>query len=180
MASEGSAVRSVEDVRRDVAGVLSRFRRGRGMAFSFGDGGVPEAVLLTYDQFEDLGGESKFERRPGVVAAEVVGAELAEMVAAIRDGSFAPVVWGDGGEPEAVIMSTSQYRQLRGDDEPPPGTIDDPTRRVYASEPLPTSRAMTLDEIAAMMGPYTQQVLEEIRQEKREEAEGARREDDSR
>ncbi len=149
------------------------------MAFSFGDGGVPEAVLLTYDQFEDLGGESKFERRPGVVAAEVVGAELVSMVAAIRAGLFAPVVWGDAGEPEAVILSTSQYRQLRGDDEPPPGTIDDPTRRVYASEPLPTSRAMTLDEIAAMMGPYSQQVLEEIRQEKREEAEGARREDDS-
>ncbi|TDW91161.1 hypothetical protein EV647_4737 [Kribbella sp. VKM Ac-2566] len=38
---------------------------------------------------------------------------------------------------------------------------------------------MTLDEIAAMMGPYSQQVLEEIRQEKREEAEGARREDNS-
>ncbi|WP_134006334.1 hypothetical protein [Kribbella sp. VKM Ac-2566] len=53
------------------------------------------------------------------------------------------------------------------------------TRRVYATEPLPTSRAMTLDEIAAMMGPYSQQVLEEIRQEKREEAEGARREDNS-
>ena len=149
------------------------------MAFSFGDGGVPEAVLLTYDQFEDLGGESKFERRLGVVSAEVVGAELAEMVAAIRGGSFVPVVWGDGGEPEAVIMSTSQYRQLRGDDEPPAGTIDDPTRRVYASEPLPTSRAMTIDEIAAMMGPYSQQVLEEIRQEEREEAERARREDDS-
>ncbi|TDW87512.1 hypothetical protein EV137_5592 [Kribbella pratensis] len=149
------------------------------MPFSFGDDGVPEAVLLTYDQFEDLGGESKFERRPGVVSAEVVGAELGSMVAAIRAGAFAPVVWGDGGEPEAVIVSTSQYRQLRGDDEPPPGTIDDPTRRVYATEPLPTSRAMTLDEIAAMMGPYSQQVLEEIRQEKREEAEGARREDNS-
>jgi hypothetical protein len=133
------------------------------MAFSFGDGGVPEAVLLTYDQFEDLGGESKFERRAGVVSAEVVGAELAEMVAAIRAGAFVPVVWGDAGEPEAVIMSTSQYRQLRGDDEPPPGTIDDPTRRVYATEPLPTSRAMTLDEIAEMMGPESVKDLEELR-----------------
>ena len=133
------------------------------MAFSFGDGGVPEAVLLTYDQFEDLGGESKFERRPGVVAAEVVGAELVSMVAAIRAGSFVPVVWGDAGEPEAVIMSTSQYRQLRGDDEPPPGTVDDPTRRVYASEPLPTSRTMTLDEIAEMMGPEAVKDLEELR-----------------
>jgi PHD/YefM family antitoxin component YafN of YafNO toxin-antitoxin module len=153
----------VDEVRRDVAGVLTRFRRGRTMAFGFGDRGVPEAVLLTYDQFEDLGGESKFERRPGVVAAEVVGAELVSMVAAIRAGSFAPVVWGDGGEPEAVIMSTSQYRQLRGDDEPPPGTIDDPTHRVYATEPLPTSRAMTLDEIAAMMGPEAVKDLEELR-----------------
>lgn len=176
MATEGSGIRSVDDVRRDVAGVLSRFRRGRTLAFSFGDGGVPEAVLLTYDQFEDLGGESKFDRRPGVVAAETVGAELASMVDAIRAGSFEPVVWGDGGEPEAVIMSTAQYRELRGDDEPPPGTVDDPTRRVYATEPLPDSRPMTVDEIAEMMGPYTQQVLAEIRQE---EAERARREDDS-
>ncbi|WP_432881274.1 hypothetical protein ACQPYH_37025 [Kribbella sp. CA-245084] len=133
------------------------------MAFSFGDGGVPEAVLLTYDQFKDLGGESKFERRPGVVAAEAVGAELVEMVAAIRAGEFAPVVWGDGEEPEAVILSTSQYRQLRGDDEPQPGTIDDPTRRVYATEPLPTSRAMTLDELAELMGPEAVKDLENLR-----------------
>ncbi|WP_329002948.1 hypothetical protein OHA18_07035 [Kribbella sp. NBC_00709] len=153
----------MEDVRRDVAGVLTRFRRGRTMAFSFGDGGVPEAVLLTYDQFEDLGGEAKFERRPGVMPAEAVGAELVSMVAAIRAGTFVPVVWGDGEEPEAVIMSTSQYRQLRGDDEPPPGTIDDPTRRVYATEPLPTSRAMTLDEIAEMMGPEAVRDLQELR-----------------
>ncbi|HEY3562055.1 MAG TPA: hypothetical protein VGL05_31525 [Kribbella sp.] len=124
---------------------------------------MPEAVVLTYDQFEELGGESKFERRPGVVAAEVVGDELGSMVDAIRDASFVPVVWGDGGEPEAVIMSTSQYRQLRGDDEPPAGTIDDPTRRVYASEPLPTSRAMTLDEIAEMMGPEAVKDLEDLR-----------------
>ncbi|MGW6279925.1 hypothetical protein [Kribbella sp. NPDC055071] len=179
MGTDGSGIRSVEDVRRDVAGVLSRFRCGRTMAFSFGDAGVAEAVLLTYDQFEELGGELKFERRPEVVATETVAAELVSMVGAIRDEAFAPVVWGDGGEPEAVIMSTSQYRQLRGDDEPPLGTIDDPTRRVYASEPLPTSRAMTVDEIAEMMGPHSQQVLEEIRQERREEAERARREDDS-
>ncbi|MFC6162787.1 hypothetical protein [Kribbella jiaozuonensis] len=165
MATDGSGIRSVDDVRRDVVGVLARFRRGRTMPFSFGDGGVPEAVLLTYDQFEDLGGESKFERRPGVVAAQTVADELASMVSAIRAGSFAPVVWGDDGEPEAVIMSTSQYRQLRGDDEPPPGTIDDPTHRVYASEPLPTSRPMTLDEFAEMMGPETQRILEELRQE---------------
>jgi hypothetical protein len=163
MDAEGSGVRSVGDVRRDVVGVLARFQRGRTMAFSFGDGGVPEAVLLTYDQFEDLGGEGKFERRPGVVSAEAVGAELEAMVGAIRDGSFVPVVWGDGGDPEAVIMSTSQYRELRGDDEPRPGTIDDPTRRVYASEPLPDSRPMTIDEIAELMGPEAVKDLEELR-----------------
>jgi hypothetical protein len=165
MATDGSGIRSVEDVRQDVEGVLTRFRRGRTMAFSFGDGGVPEAVLLTYDQFEDLGGESKFERRPGVLSVETVGAELGAMVAAIRDGAFTPVVWGEGDEPEAVILSTSQYRQLRGDDEPPPGTVDDPTRRVYATEPLPGSRSMTLDQFAELMGPETQRILEEIRQE---------------
>jgi hypothetical protein len=85
------------------------------------------------------------------------------MVAAIRAGSFVPVVWGDNEQPEAVVMSTSQYRQLRGDDEPPPGTIDDPTRRVYASEPLPTSRVMTIDEIAEMMGPESVRELEALR-----------------
>ncbi|MFD7160207.1 hypothetical protein ACFV9C_36850 [Kribbella sp. NPDC059898] len=175
MATEGSGVRSLDDVRRDVAGVLNRFRRGRTKAFSIGDGGVPEAVLLTYDEFEDLGGETKFARRAGVVTAVTVGAELTAMVAAIREGAFAPVVWGLGDQPEAVIMSTSQYRALRGDDEPPAGTIDDPTRRVYATEPLPDSRPMTIDEIAEMMGPYSQQVLAEIR----EEADRARLEDDS-
>jgi hypothetical protein len=97
------------------------------------------------------------------VAAETVAEELVSMVRAIRAQAFKPVVWGDGGEPEAVIMSTSQYRQLRGDDEPPAGTIDDPTRRVYATEPLPTSRAMTLDAIAEMMGPEAVRDLEELR-----------------
>jgi hypothetical protein len=48
-----------------------------------------------------------------------------------------PVVWG---EPEAVVLSTMQYRQLRGDDEPPPGVVDDQTKRTYATEPLPDSR----------------------------------------
>ncbi|MBP2350075.1 hypothetical protein JOF29_001158 [Kribbella aluminosa] len=126
---------------------------------------MPEAVMLTYDEFEDLGGETKFERRPGVAAVETVGAELVSMVAAIRAETFVPVVWGDSGAPEAVSMSTSQYRELRGDDEPPAGTIDDPTRRVYATEPLPDSRSMTLDEFAEMMGPETQQILDEIRSE---------------
>ena len=37
---------------------------------------MPEAVLLTYDQFEDLGGELKFDHRAGVVAKKSVAAEL--------------------------------------------------------------------------------------------------------
>ncbi len=154
----------MDEVARDLAGVLARFRGGSTFPFSFGDG-VPEAVMLTYDQFEDLGGESKFERNPGVLGVEEVRAKLAAMVAAIRAGSFVPVVWGGEGEPEAVVMSTAQYRELRGDDEPPAGVIDDPTRRTYATEPLPGSRAMSLDEFAAMMGPETQQILDEIRAE---------------
>jgi hypothetical protein len=62
-------------------------------------------------------------------------------------------------------MSTSQYRELRGDDEPPAGTVDDPTHRVYATEPLPSSRPMSIDEFAEMMGPETQRILDEIRRE---------------
>ena len=155
-------VRSVDEVARDLAGVLARFRAGSTFPFSFGDG-VPEAVMLTYDQFEDLGGESKFQRHPGVLGIEEVRANLAAMVAAIRAGSFVPVAWGGDGEPEAVVMSTAQYRELRGDDEPPAGVIDDPTRRTYATEPLPGSRAMSLDEIAEMMGPEAVRDLKELR-----------------
>jgi len=154
----------VDEVARDLAGVLARFRGGRTFPFSFGDG-VPEAVMLTYDQFEDLGGEAKFQRHPGVLGIEEVRANLVAMVAAIRAGSFVPVAWGGEGEPEAVVMSTAQYRELRGDDEPPAGVIDDPTRRTYASEPLPDSKPMSLDEFAATMGPETQQILDEIRAE---------------
>jgi hypothetical protein len=54
---------TVDDIRRDLPGVLARFRGGATRAFSFGDG-VPEAVLLTYDEFEDLGGEAKFDAGP--------------------------------------------------------------------------------------------------------------------
>ena len=155
---------SVADVRADLPAILTRFRTGRTRAFSFG-AGVPEAVVLTYDEFEDLGGESKF-----VVGAEVLepgrlAAELAAVVAAARAGDGAPVVWGESGVPEAVVLSVAQYRHLRGDDEPPAGVIDDPTVRTYATQPLPDSRPMDLDEWAARMGPDTQQILEEIRRE---------------
>jgi hypothetical protein len=75
-------------------------------------------------------------------------------VAAIRNGSFTqPVLWSDSTEPEAVIMSPRQCRQLRGDDEPPAGQIDDPTARTYNTQPLPTSRAMTVEEFAEWLGP---------------------------
>lgn len=164
MSAESPQVRSVDDVRRDAGAVLTRFRSGKTRAFSIGDG-VPEAVLLTYDEFEDLGGESKFRRHPTVFAPEVIEAQLPDMVAAIRSGKFDPVAWGEGDEPEAVLMSTHQYRDLRGDDHPPPGVIDDPTVRHYDTQPLPTSRPIDLDEWAAMMGPETQRILEEIRRE---------------
>lgn len=49
---------SVDDVRADLPAILTRFRAGQTRAFSLG-AGVPEAVVLTYDEFEDLGGESK-------------------------------------------------------------------------------------------------------------------------
>ena len=155
---------SVADVRADLSAILTRFRAGQTRAFSFG-AGVPEAVVLTYDEFEDLGGESKF-----VVGAEVLepgrlAGELAAVVAAARAGDGAPVVWGESGVPEAVVLSVAQYRQLRGDDEPPAGVVDDPTVRTYTTQPLPDSRPMDLEEWAARMGPDTQQILEEIRRE---------------
>jgi hypothetical protein len=158
---------SVEVIRGDLAGVLGRFRGGRTWAFSFGDGG-PEAVMLTYDEFEDLGGEGKFTVADEVVEPPVLADRLPQVVEAARAGSGSPVVWGEDGEPEAVVMSTAQYRDLRGDDHPPAGVIDDPTARTYASEPLPTSRPLDLDEWAAQMGPETQELLEELRREDRE------------
>jgi len=57
---------------------------------------------------------------------------------------------------------------VRGDDHPPAGVVDDPTVRTYATEPLPDSRPLDLDEWAARMGPDTQEVLEELRREDRE------------
>lgn len=163
MAAEGPEVPSVDDVRRDAAAVLARFRGGKTRAFSIGDG-VPEAVLLTYDEFEDLDGEAKFDRHPTVFGPEVIEAQLPEMLAAIRSGRFDPVAWGEGGKPEAVLMSTAQYRDLRGDDHPPPGVVDDPTQRTYDVQPMPDSKSFDLDEWAKD-DPFTQQILDEIRAE---------------
>jgi PHD/YefM family antitoxin component YafN of YafNO toxin-antitoxin module len=155
---------SVDDIRADLPSILERFRAGRTRAFSFG-AGVPEAVLLTYDEFEDLGGESKFTVGAEVLEPADLAALLVAVVDAARAGSGDPVVWGEFGEPEAVVLSTSQYRQLRGDDEPPAGVTDDPTVRTYATQPQPDSRPLNLDEWAAAMGPETQQILEELRRE---------------
>lgn len=154
---------SVAEVAAEVPDVLARFRSGATFAFSFGDG-RPEGVLLTYDEYEDLGGETKFRRYAEVLAPEVITAELHRMTEAIRADAFDPVAFGDGSA-EAVVMSTAQYRELRGDDEPPAGVDDDPTRRTYATEPLADSRPMSVDELAALMGPEAVQDLEELRRE---------------
>jgi hypothetical protein len=66
-------------------------------------------------------------------------------------------------------MSPQQYRQLRGDDEPPAGQIDDPTVRTYDTQPLATSRAMTVEEFAEWLGPEAVKDLEEIKREPRGE-----------
>lgn len=155
---------SVNDIRADLTGVLERFRAGRTRAFSFG-AGVPEAVILTYDEFEDLGGETKFELGEVVLEPTELAAEFPGVVDAARAGSGSPVVWGTAGEPEAVLLSTAQYRHLRGDDAPPPGVVDDPTKRTYATQPLPDSKPFELDEIAALMGPEAVQDLEQIRRD---------------
>ncbi|GAA1691339.1 hypothetical protein GCM10009745_40820 [Kribbella yunnanensis] len=162
-----SGLASVDEVRADLSEVLRRFRAERLWAFSFGDGG-PEAVMLSYDEFEDLGGAHKFAVGDEVVSPEELAGRLGGIVEAVRRGGGVPVVWGVDGEPEAVVMSTAQYRELRGDDQPPAGVVDDPTVRVYASEPLPGSRPLDLDEWAARMGPETQEILEELRREDRE------------
>ncbi|MGW6195218.1 hypothetical protein ACWF0M_03630 [Kribbella sp. NPDC055110] len=126
--------------------------------------------MLTYDEFEDLGGEAKFVVGDEVVEPAVLARQLSQIVEGARAGTGAPVVWGADGEPEAVVMSTAQYRDLRGDDHPPTGVVDDPTVRRYATEPLPGSRPLDLDEWAARMGPETQELLEELRREDREES----------
>ena len=157
---------SVADVAGDIAGVIGRFTRGETHAFAFGDGGVPEAVIASYDQYDDLGGEETLGKYRTVVAPEVLGRQLPEMVEAIRRGTFGPpVLVGTDAEPVLVVMSTQQYRDMRGDDEPPPGVIDDPTVRTYDSKPTPGSTPFSLDEWAKD-DPFTQQMLDEIRQER--------------
>lgn len=157
---------SVADVAGDVAGVVQRLERGETHAFAFGDGGVPEAVIASYDQYDDLRGEDTLGRYRTVIAPEVLGRQLAEMVEAMRRGSFGPpVLVGSSAEPVLVLMSTRQYRAMRGDDEPPPGVVDDPTARSYDSAPTPGSRPFSVDDWAKD-DPFTQQMLDEIRRER--------------
>ncbi len=120
--------------------------------------------MLTYDEFEDLGGDTKFEVADVVVEPGALAEQLISLVDLARTGSGNPVVWGENGQAEAVVMSTTQYRDLRGDDHPPAGVADDPTARTYATEPLPTSRPLDLDEWAAN-DPLTRELLDEIRAE---------------
>ncbi|GAA1161298.1 hypothetical protein GCM10009630_69520 [Kribbella jejuensis] len=162
-ASPYSDLPSVADVAGDIAGVVERFGRGETHSFAFGDGGVPEAVIASYDQYEDLGGEESLGRYQTVLSPEMLARQLPEMVEAIRRGSFGPpVVVGGTAEPLLVVMSTQQYRTMRGDDEPPPGVIDDPTVRTYDSSPTPGSTPFSVDEWAKD-DPFTQQMLDEIR-----------------
>lgn len=163
MASNEAQIRSVDDVRRDPAAVLARFRGDNSFAFSFGDDGRPEAVLLTYDEYDDLDGPVKFDRPGEVLTVEAVQAQLPGIVAAIRSGSLEqPVLWGNTGEAEAVIMSPQQYRSLRGDDEPPAGVVDDPTARTYDTKPLPTSRPLDLDNPESWLGPEGVRIWQEL------------------
>lgn len=158
---------SLNSFAADLPAVLARFRGGQTRAFSLGDG-VPEAVVLTYDEFEDLGGETKFAVADEVVDPAALAARLPVLIHELRAGTAVPTVWGDEGQPEAVLLSTADYRKLRGDDEPPPGVVDDPTQRTYATEPLPDSVPMTMDEIAELMGPEAVEELERLRREDRE------------
>ncbi len=158
---------SLQRFAADLPAVLAQFRGGQTRAFSVGDG-VPEAVVLTYDEFEDLGGEANFLVADEVVEPGALAVRLPGLIAELRAGTAAPTVWGEEGEPEAVLLSTADYRRLRGDDEPPPGVVDDPTQRTYATEPLPGSVPMTMDEIAGLMGPEAIEELERLRREDRE------------
>jgi PHD/YefM family antitoxin component YafN of YafNO toxin-antitoxin module len=159
---------SVATLRSDLLEVLTRFRTGSTRAFSVGDG-RPEAVVLTYEEFEDLNGETKFVVGDEVLEPGALADQLPALMESIRSGEAPPIVWGEEGEPEAVLLSTADYRKLRGDDEPPPGVVDDPTPRTYATEPLPDSVAMTMDEIAELMGPEAVEDLAQIRRERREQ-----------
>lgn len=157
---------SVAEVAGDIAAVVERFLQGETHAFAFGDGGVPEAVVASYDQYDDLRGKATLSKPETVVAPDLLARDLPGLVETIRRGTVVPPVFvGRDGEPVLVVMSTRQYRTLRGDDEPPAGVVDDPTVRSYDSAPTPGSKPFSVNEWAKD-DPFTQQMLDEIRQER--------------
>jgi hypothetical protein len=96
MAANDARISSVDDITRDPAAVLARVRDENSFAFSFGDDGLPEAVLLTYDEYEDLGGPQKFNPAGEVLTPDAIQRQLPAIVAAIRNGSFTqPVLWSE-------------------------------------------------------------------------------------
>lgn len=98
----------------------------------------------------------------GLPSVDDISRDLPGVLGRFREGSTRAFSVGDK-VPEAVVLSTSQYRILRGDDEPPAGVVDDPTKHTYNTEPLPDSRPFSLDEIAALMGPEAVQDLKDLR-----------------
>lgn len=136
---------------------LDRFRAGRTHAFTVGDR-LPRVVVLTYEEYEDLGGHQKFPDTDEVLTPDDLMARLPDLL------QNTPILWGEG-HPEAVLLKPAEYRHLRGDDEPPPGVVDDPTQRTYDAQPLPDSKPFSLDEIAELMGPEATQDLEDLRRD---------------
>ncbi|HEY3001137.1 MAG TPA: hypothetical protein VGJ44_02205 [Kribbellaceae bacterium] len=142
----------IEVVQADPEQVLERFRVEGRLPFSFGAEGRPDAVMLSHDEFVALDGYAKFEV-PGftdpVSIREHLAAEIADMVSG-RLGPV-PIPWGEE-TPEAVAMTAAQYRELRGDDDPPAGVEDDPAVRSYDVAPVETSTAVTVDELGDRYG----------------------------
>jgi hypothetical protein len=99
MAANDAQIPSVEDIQRDPGAVLARFRDEDSFAFSFGDNGLPEAVLLTYDGYEDLGGPQKFTPADAVLTPDAIQRQLPAIISAILNGNFTqPVLWSDTAE----------------------------------------------------------------------------------
>ena len=82
-------------------------------------------------------------------SVEDVRRDLPAVLAGFRAGQTRAFSFGEG------VVLTYQ---------PPSGVVDDPTRRTYATEPLPDSKPFSLDEWAEG-DPFTQQILDEIRSE---------------
>jgi hypothetical protein len=55
--------------------------------------------MLTYDEFDDLDGEEKFELPDEVLEPPVLATRLTALLMAVRGGTNSLVVWGEEGEP---------------------------------------------------------------------------------